>query len=793
MAAKLDFMFTEQAQRALSFAQEEAQFLSFTYIGTEHLLLGLLREDSLASHILYSLGIDLPRVRQAILYIVGPDQRITNESIDLSPRTKRVIELASIETKRLGGQSIDTGHLLLGLTRDSNGVATYVLTYLGVSMDLVRHRTIEILTQQKPLPDGDGSSQTGEATSPLMKQLGVDLTGLAQQGVLDPVIGRDKEIDRVIQILRRRTKNSPALIGEPGVGKTALVEGLAQKLVGDPDNPLYGKRIWRLDIPSLVAGAVYRGQFEERLKRVLDEIQQTDSILFIDEFHALLGAGASGGGLDVSHLLKPVFAAGKLKLIGATTVDEYRRHVEKDPALARRFQPIFVEEPTVEESLEILHGLRERYEEHHELIITDEALQAAAKLSARYVTERFLPDKALDLLDEAASRAWMNRYRKVVVTEEMQANWEQRLDDIRAGRWFKSDHVLIESDIAEVVSQWTGIPADHMIHEESQRLGDLEAILQQQIVGQEQAVQAVSKAVRLARAGLKNVHRPIGSFLFVGPTGVGKTMMGKAIAQFLLGSEKALIKLDMSEFMERHSLSRLVGSPPGYVGYEDGGQLTEAVRRRPYSVLLLDEIDKAHPETANLLLQILEDGSLTESSGRTVSFRNTIILMTANVGSNLLRLHAPVGFTKSEEKPKNRVDYAHLQEKVHKELRERFNPEFLNRLDDIIVFRPLEYEDLTHILDLLLEDIHKALHEQGILLEITEAAKAYLVDKGYDPKFGARPLRRTINSLVSAPISELLIEKVCRSGDMIVVDAHQEENESYLVFLDRHAKQYRPG
>lgn len=792
MVAKLDFVFTDQAQRALSFAQEEAKSLSFTYIGTEHLLLGLLREDSLASHVLFSLGVDLPRVRQAILYIVGPDQRVTNEGVDLSPRTKRVIELASIETKRLGGQSIDTGHLLLGLTRDSNGVATYVLTYLGISMDLVRHRTIEVLTQHKNLPESDSSSQTGEAT-PLMKQLGVDLTELARQGGLDPVIGRETEIDRVIQILRRRTKNSPALIGEPGVGKTALVEGLAQRLVGDSDNPLYGKRIWRLDIPSLVAGTVYRGQFEERLKRVLDEIQRTDSILFVDEFHALLGAGASSGVMDVAQLLKPIFATGKLKLIGATTVDEYRRHVEKDPALARRFQPIFIEEPTVEESVRILHGLRERYEEHHQLIITDGALQAAAHLSARYVSERFLPDKALDLIDEAASRAWMNRYRKVAVTDEMQTNWEQRLDDIRAGHWVKSDHVLIENDIAEVVAQWTGIPVTHMIHAESERLIDLEATLQKEVVGQEQAVQAVSKAVRLARAGLKNAQRPIGSFLFVGPTGVGKTMMGKAIARFLLGSEKALIKLDMSEFMERHTLSRLVGSPPGYVGYEDGGQLTEAVRRHPYSVLLLDEIDKAHPETANLLLQILEDGSLTESSGRTVSFRNTVILMTANVGSNLLRLQAPIGFAKGEQKPKNRVDYDNLKEKVHKELRDRFNPEFLNRLDDIIVFRPLEYEDLTHILDSLLVDVHRALRERGILLEITEAAKALLVDKGYDPKFGARPLRRTVNNLVSVPISEMLIENVCRTGDVIVVDTCTEKNEPRLVFLDRHAKQYPVG
>lgn len=795
MATKLDFLFTEQAQRALSFAQEEAQSLSFTYIGTEHLLLGLLREDSIASHILFSLGADLPRVRQAVLYIVGPDQRVTNEKVDLSPRTKRVIELASIETKRLGAQNIDTAHLLLGLTRDSNGVATYVLTYLGISMDAVRQRTIEVLTQDELAAEEDDTE--GDAANPLLDQLGIDLTAMAKQGVLDPVIGREQEINRIIQILRRRTKNNPALIGEPGVGKTALVEGLAQQIALDPNNPLYGKRVWMLDIAALVAGAVYRGQFEERLKRVVDEIQRTDTILFVDEFHALLGIGNTGGVVDAANLLKPILATGKLKMIGATTVAEYRKHIEKDTTLERRFQPVIIEEPTVSETIDILEGLRERYEAHHQLIITDQALQAAANLSARYITERFLPDKALDLIDEGASRAWLNRYSKVTITEELQAEWERRLDDIRQGKWTEIDHVLTEQDIAEVASQWTGIPVTHMIREETQRLSNMESVLQKQIIGQEEAVRAISRAVRLARAGLKHAHRPIGSFLFVGPTGVGKTLMGKAIAKLLLGDEKALIKIDMSEFMERHNVSRLVGSPPGYVGYDEGGQLTEAVRRRPYSVLLFDEVDKAHPEAINLLLQILEDGHLTEATGRTVSFQNAVVLLTANVGSNLLKLHAPVGFAKNgqgsdqqELRNRKQIDYPHLKENVHKELKNRFSPEFLNRLDEIVVFRPLAYEDLRHILDVLLTDVHMALHERDVVLELTDAAKDHLVEQGYDPKLGARPLRRTINNLVSAPISELLVENVCQSGDAVVIDYQQQDGTYGLVFLNRFKEPY---
>lgn len=797
MTTKLDFLFTEQAQRALSRAQEEAQALSFTYIGTEHLLLGLLREENLASHILFDLGVDLPRVRQAILYIVGPDQRVTGEKVELSPRTKRVIELASIETKRLGAQSIDTVHLLLGLTRDSNGVATYVLTYLGINMDMVRRRTLEALSQQESTAEEDEIEE--EALSPLMQQMGVDLTGLARRDMLDPVIGREEEISRVLQVMRRRTKNNPVLIGEPGVGKTALVEGLAQRLVHDPHNPMYGQRIWMLDIASLVAGAVYRGQFEERLKRVIDEVQRTGAILFVDEAHALLGVGNTGGIVDAANLLKPILATGKLKMIGATTVAEYRHHIEKDPALERRFQPILMEEPTLDETIAILRGLRKQYEAHHQLIIADQALEAAAHLSARYITERFLPDKALDLVDEAASWAWINRYSQVNVTEALQAGWEERLDDIRHGKWQEGDHVLTEQDIAEVASQWTGIPVTHMIHEETQRLLHMESVLQEQIVGQEEAVKAISKAVRLARAGLKHVDRPIGSFLFVGPTGVGKTMMGKALAKFLLGDEKALIKIDMSEYMERHNVSRLIGSPPGYVGYDEGGQLTEAVRRRPYSVLLFDEIDKAHPQAINLLLQILEDGYLTESTGRSVSFKNVIVVLTANVGANLLKMHGPVGFTKNEQsdkeerRDKGQIDYTHLKANVHKKLKNRFNPEFLNRLDEIVVFRPLTYDDLIRILDVLLIDVRAALRERGISLELTDAAKNHLVDQGYDPKMGARPLRRTINNLVSVPISELMVNDLCHPDDTVIVDCKQQPDETNeLVFLNRYHEPYLP-
>ncbi len=794
MATELDFVFTEPAQRALSFAQEEAQTLNFTYIGTEHLLLGLLREsDSTAAQILLGLGISLPRVRQAIFYIVGPDQRVAAGKLDLSPRTRRVIELASSETKRLGGQSIDTAHLLLGLTRDSNGVATYVLTYLGVDMETVRHRTVELLTNsiaREAAASGEGGEHN---VNPLLKQLGVDLTEEARHDKLDPVIGRQAEIDRVIQILRRRTKNNPALIGEPGVGKTAIVEGLAQKIVHDPENPLRGKCIWMLNTGALVAGAIYRGQFEERLRQVLDELKRTGSILFIDEFHTLVGAGANGGALDAANILKPMLARGELQFIGATTLDEYRRHIEKDAALERRFQPVLVEESSVEDTILILEGLRPRYEEHHQLIIADEAVQAAAHLAARYIPERYLPDKALDLVDEAASRAWMYRYSKVPLTPEMRQKWQERLSEIRGGAWTAGDHVVTRHDIAEVVSLWTGIPVTHMVREESQRLLQMEEALRRQVVGQEEAIQAISRAVRLARVGLKNVNRPIGSFLFVGPTGVGKTELGKALAHFMLGSDKALIKLDMSEFMERHAVSRLIGSPPGYVGYEDGGQLTEAIRRRPYSVLLFDEIDKAHPEALNLLLQIIEDGALTESSGRRVDFRHAMVVMTANVGSNLFKLRSRLGFggDKSATEPKatvmekkGRVDYENLKEQVHSELKARFAPEFLSRLDGIIVFRPLEYDELLCIVDILLQEVHIALREKGIVLEVSEAARAYLVEQGYDPKMGARPLRSAVRNLVSEPLSELLLDEKCNSGDVIRVDCEADDG-GRLIFYDR--------
>lgn len=787
MSKELDFTFTEPAQRVLSFAQEEAQSLNFTYIGTEHLLLGLLRESSgSAAHILVSLGVNLPRVRQAILYIVGPDQRLSNDKVDLSPRTKRVIELASIEQKRLGDKSIDTTHLLLGLTRDSNGVATYVLTYLGISMETVRHRAIEAITtgQIQTTPP----TEEGAANGNLLKQYGIDLTDQARRNQLDPVIGRQKEIDRVIQILRRRTKNNPALIGEPGVGKTALVEGLAQRIVHDEQCPLRGQRIWMLDMAALLAGTAYRGQFEERLKQVLDELKRTGSIFFIDEFHTLIGAGATGGAIDAANILKPMLARGDLQFIGATTINEYRRHIEKDAALERRFQPVLVEEPSVDETILILEGLRERYEDHHQLIITDEAVQAAAHLSARYIPERFLPDKALDLIDEAASRAWMTRYSQNEISPALQADWRQRRAAIRGGEWRGHDQVVTRNDVAEVVASWTGIPVTHMVREESQRLMQMEESLQQQIIGQEEAVNAVARAVRLARVGLKNFNRPIGSFLFVGPTGVGKTELGKALARFMLGSDKALIKLDMSEFMERHAVSRLIGSPPGYVGYDEGGQLTEAIRRRPYSVLLLDEIDKAHPDALNLLLQIFEDGVLTESTGRRVDFRNTIVIMTANVGSNLVDVRAPLGFAarQAEARPQRRVDYADLKDKVHQELKTRFKPEFLNRLDAIIVFRPLEYEELRQIMDILLAEVGAALREKGLVLEVTEGACAYLVEEGYDPKLGARPLRRTVRNLISEPLSELLLDEQCGPGDVITVECFTNDaGERRLMFLDR--------
>lgn len=811
MANKFD-RFTKKARRVLSLAQEEAQALNHGYIGTEHLLLGLVREgDGVAARVLKDLGVDLPKVRSAVEDIVGRGKRATLGRIGLTPRTKRVIELAVEEARRLGHHYIGTEHLLLGLAREGNGIAADVLASLGVSLESVRRRTQEVMKQEPSQSTPPRQKQGGEkgAKTPLMDQLGIDLTEEARQGKLDPVIGRKDEIERVIQILSRRTKNNPALIGEPGVGKTAIVEGLAQQIVsGEAPENLLSKRLWMLDVGSLVAGTIYRGQFEERLKRVIDELKGSDSILFIDEVHMLVGAGAAGSAVDAANILKPALARGELQVIGATTLDEYRKYIESDAALERRFQPIMVEEPTIEETVDILRGIKDRYEAHHNLVISDDAIKAAAHLSARYVPDRYLPDKAIDLIDEAASRVRMykvrpksglrdtfqeltgvqrekeeafqsRRFQEAAELREQELELQGRIEQMRmsSGEWGEGTDapVVTKEDIAEVVAMWTGIPLSHMREEETKRLLDMEKELHSRVIGQDEAIRALAKAVRRARAGLKDPRRPIGSFMFLGPTGVGKTELAKALAEFMFGSQDALLKLDMSEFMERHNVSRLVGSPPGYVGYEEGGQLTEAIRRRPYSVILLDEIEKAHPEAFNMLLQILEDGNLSDAKGRRVDFRNTIILMTSNVGADLLNRQASFGFRTRQDEKAEQSEYEAMREKVLDELKRRFRPEFLNRLDGVIVFRALTKEEITRIVDIMLKELRALLDEQELAIEVTDAAKSTLADKGYDPQFGARPLRRQIQQLIADPISEGLLAESYHPGDLIVADVSEDE------------------
>ncbi|MDQ4074625.1 MAG: ATP-dependent Clp protease ATP-binding subunit [Chloroflexota bacterium] len=809
MANKFD-RFTKKARRVLALANEEAQALNHGYIGTEHLLLGLVREgDGVAARVLKDLGVDLPKVRSAVEDIVGRGKRATLGRIGLTPRTKRVIELAVDEARRLGHHYIGTEHLLLGLAREGNGIAADVLASLGVSLDSVRRRTQDVMKQELSAPGAreTGKSKKGESQkTPLMDQLGVDLTEEARQGKLDPVIGRQAEIERVIQILSRRTKNNPALIGEPGVGKTAIVEGLAQQIINRevPEN-LYDKRLWMLDVGSLVAGTIYRGQFEERLKRVVEELKNSEAIVFIDEVHMLVGAGAAGSAVDAANILKPALARGELQVIGATTLDEYRKHIESDAALERRFQPVHVSEPTIEETIEILRGIKDRYEAHHNLEISDDALKSAARLSARYVPDRYLPDKAIDLIDEAASRVRMyklprtsplkatmetlsavrrekeeafaqRRYQEAADLRDRELELQAQIEQIREEEHGDSGPIVGKEDIAEVVAMWTGIPLTHMQEEETKRLLGMEDELHSRVVGQDEAIVAISKAVRRARAGLKDPRRPIGSFMFLGPTGVGKTELAKALAEFMFGSQEALVKLDMSEFMERHNVSRLVGSPPGYVGYEEGGQLTEAVRRRPYSVILLDEIEKAHPEAFNMLLQIMEDGNLADAKGRRVDFRNTIILMTSNVGADLLQRQATLGF-RTVDTTQNQSDYEAMKEKVMDELKRRFRPEFLNRLDSVIVFRSLSKEEITEIVDIMMQNFKALLDERELAVELTEDAKQVLVEKGYDPNFGARPLRRIIQQMIVDPISEGLLSGDYNAGDLIHVDADEQQDD----------------
>ncbi len=803
--------FTKRARRVLALAQEEAIRLNHNYIGTEHLLLGLMKEENgVAVKILRELGVEPEQVIRAVERTVGRGERRPFGKPSLAPRTKRVIELAVDEARLMGHHYIGTEHLLLGLIREGEGIAVSILRSFGISLERVRSQTARSLLQTQS--EMRHRQRAERKKMPLVEQLGVDLTQLAEEGKLDPVIGRQKEIERVIQILSRRTKNNPALIGEPGVGKTAIVEGLAQRIVqGDVPETLMDKRLIMLDVGSLVAGTMYRGQFEERMKKVIEEIINAGAILFIDELHMLVGAGAAGSAVDAANILKPALARGELQVIGATTLDEYRKYIEGDAALERRFQPVYVEEPTIEETIEILRGLRPRYEAHHKLEITDEALRAAAYLSARYVPDRFLPDKAIDLIDEAASRVRMykapiavslrevyaqlrqlqqekeealhkQRFDDAIEIRQREMELEEKLEQLRAG-WDNPQNrpKVTADDIAEVVSMWTGIPVHRLAQEESQRLLEMEKEMHKRVVGQDEAIQALAKAIRRARAGLKDPRRPIGSFLFLGPTGVGKTLVAKTLAEFLFGSEEALIKLDMSEFMERHNVSRLVGAPPGYVGYEEGGQLTEAVRRRPYSVILFDEIEKAHPEVFNILLQIMEDGHLTDAKGRRVDFRNTIIIMTSNVGASMIKRAGSLGFvTTEDERKRQEAAYEDLKERVMDALKRTFRPEFLNRLDGIMVFRPLTKEQLVEIVDIELKRVHDLLLEHEIELHVTDAAKRFLAEKGYNPDYGARPLRRVIQEYIEDVLSEGILAGRFRDGD--VIEADYKEGEDALTF-----------
>jgi ATP-dependent Clp protease ATP-binding subunit ClpC len=808
MADRFD-KFTERARRVLTLAQEEAQRFNHNYIGTEHLLLGLVREgDGVAAKVLANLGVELNKVRSAVEFIIGRGDRAVLGEIGLTPRAKKVIELAVDEARRLNHHYIGTEHLLLGLVREGEGIAAGVLESLGVNLERVRAETTRILSQSMPQSAGAGARSS--TRTPTVDQLGMDLTAAARAGKLDPVIGRSKEIERVIQILSRRTKNNPVLIGEPGVGKTAIAEGLAHRVVaGDVPETLQGKRLLSLDIGSLVAGTKYRGEFEERLKKVIEEIKSSGNcVLFVDELHMLVGAGAAEGAVDAANILKPSLARGELQCVGATTLDEYRKHIERDAALERRFQPILVEEPTVEETIEILKGIKERYEEHHKLIISEEALKAAAELASRYVADRFLPDKAIDLIDEAASRVRIRRsttppslkeatrgleslrkekdaaissqqYEYAAELRDREVKLQEKIEQLEEGlEVAREDNkpVVTEDDIAEVVSMWTGIPVARIASEESQRLLQMEEALHARVIGQDEAIVAIAKSVRRSRAGLKDPKRPIGVFMFLGPTGVGKTYLPRVLAEFMFGSEDSMIKLDMSEFMEKHNVSRLVGAPPGYIGYDDGGQLTDTVRRKSYCLILLDEIEKAHPDVFNMLLQIFDDGHLTDAKGRKVDFRNTIIIMTSNVGSDLIRRESNLGFTVAKDEVKTaEQQYTKMKDKVLEELKRVFRPEFLNRIDGQVVFHTLNKEHIRRIVDLHLKDLEKQLVLKGVSLEITDAAKDWLGEKGYDLVFGARPLRRVIQNELEDRLSEALLEERFSPGDTVLIDVQNDE------------------
>src|SRR5690625_1311509 len=791
--------FTERAQKVLALSQEEAVRLQHANIGTEHILLGLIREgNGIAAKALQALELEADKIQEEVEKLIGIGEQPT-KSIHYTPRAKKVVELSQDEARKLGHSYVGTEHILLGLIREGEGVAARVLNNLGVSLNKARQQVLRLLGSNESQSGRQGRGQASNASTPTLDSLAKDLTASARDGHVDPVIGRDKEIERVIQVLSRRTKNNPVLIGEPGVGKTAIAEGVAQKIVqNEIPETLRDKRVMTLDMGTVVAGTKYRGEFEDRLKKVMDEIRQTENvILFIDELHTLIGAGGAEGAIDASNILKPSLSRGELQCIGATTLNEYRKYIEQDAALERRFQPIQVDEPTIEETVQILEGLRDRYEAHHRVTITDDAIEAAATLSERYISDRFLPDKAIDLIDEAGSKVRLRSYtvppnlkdleqnleevrkekdaavqsqefEKAASLRDTEQNLREDLEKTKA-QWKekqgqKASEVTFE-DIASIVSIWTGVPVASLTKTESERLLNMESILHNDIIGQEEAVTAVSKAIRRARAGLKDPKRPIGSFIFLGPTGVGKTELARKLAEIMFSDEEAMVRIDMSEYMEKHATSRLVGSPPGYVGYEEGGQLTEQVRRKPYSVILLDEVEKAHPEVFNILLQVLEDGRLTDSKGRVVDFRNTILIMTSNVGANELKRNQYVGFNLGEEGQ----DYKDMKSKVTEEMKKVFRPEFLNRIDETIVFHSLEKKHMQSIVRLMIEQLQERLIDLGLDFSITDKAVEKIAKEGFDPEYGARPLRRSIQKNIEDLLSEELLKETIEKGQKVKI------------------------
>jgi ATP-dependent Clp protease ATP-binding subunit ClpC len=805
-------------------AQEEARTLKHNYIGTEHILLGLLREEEgLAARVLESLDITTERVRAQVVRIVGSGEEVTSGQIPFTPRAKKVLELALREALSLGHNYIGTEHILLGLVRENEGVAARILLDFDADSEKIRNEVIRMLSGPGGRRQGSGSTEAegrssgsgeGKKSSKLLDQFGRNLTRLAAEGKLDPVVGRETEIERIMQILSRRTKNNPVLIGEPGVGKTAVVEGLAQRIT-DADVPeiLADKQIYTLDLAALVAGSKYRGEFEERLKKVMKEItQRGDIILFIDEIHNLVGAGAAEGAIDAASILKPALARGELQTIGATTLDEYRKYLERDSALERRFQQIRVDQPSIEESVQILEGLRDRYEEHHRVEITDEALEAACELADRYISDRQLPDKAIDLVDEAASRMRIKNMTAPPVYRELEDEIEQTRrdkeeaienqefekaaslrdeerkltqrkreleDEWRSGESDGPRPSIGEEEIADIVSMWTGIPVFKLTEAETAKLMRMEEELHKRVIGQEAAVEVISKAIRRSRAGLKDPKRPTGSFIFLGPSGVGKTELARTLADFLFGDEDAMTRIDMSEYMEKHAVSRLVGSPPGYIGYDEGGQLTEAVRRKPYCVLLLDEIEKAHPDVFNILLQILEDGRLTDSQGRTVDFRHAIVIMTSNIGAQEIANNTPMGFAVTEDE--TGITYEDMKSRIMGELKKSFRPEFLNRIDDVIVFHKLQRDEIRSVVELLMLRVRETLAERGLQIELTEEARDFLVEKGWDPAMGARPLRRAIQRYIEDPLADFVLREELTEGATVMVDVAPEGSEEDVV------------